>query len=122
MKLDKIKIEKLVINENVKNLAGIFYLEEVIDFIDKLDILVSVDTMAVHIANALNKKLIALYGPTDAKIWGPFHKNKIIIQGKYNGCYGLELSKCKYKKDNSCGKCMESITVDEVYKRLEELL
>ncbi|BDU51122.1 glycosyltransferase family 9 protein [Haliovirga abyssi] len=121
-KLDKEKIENLVINERVINVAGNFKLDEIIDFINELDLLISVDTMAVHIANALNKKLIALYGPTNGNIWGPFHKNSVIIQGKYNNCYGLELSKCKYKETNSCGKCMDNITVEEVYKKVEELI
>ena len=79
------------------------------------DLVITADTLALHIATALEKKIIALFGPTSA--------NEIELYGK-----GIKLSsadgcKCYYKK--YCSEdlsCMEKITTEMVIEAIGSLL
>jgi ADP-heptose:LPS heptosyltransferase len=83
--------------------------------VDLCDLIITADTLALHIATALQKKIIALFGPTSA--------NEIELYGK-----GIKLSspdgcKCYYKK--YCSEeisCMEKITSEMVVEAIESLL
>ena len=39
-----------------------------------------VDSMPMHLAAALGKPGIALFGPTDEKVWGPWHSNLTVLR------------------------------------------
>ena len=79
------------------------------------DLIITSDTLALHIATALGKKIVALFGPTSV--------NEIELYGK-----GIKLSspdgcKCYYRK--YCSEetsCMEKITSDEVLKAISLLI
>jgi len=83
--------------------------------VDLCDLVITADTLALHIATALEKKIIALFGPTSA--------NEIELYGK-----GIKLSsadgcKCYYKK--YCSEemsCMEKITSEMVIEAIDALL
>jgi ADP-heptose:LPS heptosyltransferase len=83
--------------------------------IDLCDLVISADTLALHIATALNKKITALFGPTSS--------NEIELYGK-----GIKLSsadgcKCYYKK--YCSQetsCMEKINAEMVIEAISSLL
>jgi heptosyltransferase-2 len=79
------------------------------------DLIITADTLALHIATALNKKIVALFGPTSI--------SEIELYGK-----GIKLSspdgcKCFYRK--YCSEeisCMEKITPDIVMEAINKLL
>ena len=83
--------------------------------IDLCDLVITADTLALHIATALDQKIIALFGPTSA--------NEIELYGK-----GIKLSStdgcnCYYRKD--CSKevsCMEKINSEMVIEAISTLL
>ena len=83
--------------------------------VDLCDLVITADTLALHIATALDKKIVALFGPTSA--------NEIELYGK-----GIKLTpsfecKCYYKKN--CSEeisCMESISPESVLKEIEKIL
>lgn len=83
--------------------------------VDLCDLVITADTLALHIATALEKKIIALFGSTSA--------NEIELYGK-----GIKLSsqdgcKCYYKK--YCSEdvsCMEKITCEMVIKAIDSLI
>jgi heptosyltransferase-3 len=73
----------------------------------QVDLVVSIDSMAIHLASALNKKIIAIFGPTDESNWGPWQtKHEIIsLNASYSagyacrpcgqdGCNGSKISDC----------------------------
>ena len=82
--------------------------------VDLCDLVVTADTLALHIATALEKKIVALFGPTSI--------SEIELYSR-----GIKLSspagcKCFYRK--YCSEeisCMEEITVDIVMKAIAEL-
>ncbi|MEO6692453.1 MAG: glycosyltransferase family 9 protein, partial [Saprospiraceae bacterium] len=48
--------------------------------INKCSLLITNDTGITHLVSGMCVPIIALFGPTDAKIWGPIGENKISIQ------------------------------------------
>jgi len=79
------------------------------------DIIVTVDTFALHIANALNKKIVALFGPTsNSEIF--LHENGIkVISAKQCKCYYNR--ECTEKVS-----CMSEIKESEVLAAINLLL
>lgn len=47
--------------------------------IKKADLLITVDTGPMHIAQAFNTPVIALMGPSDPKVWGPRNPGDIVL-------------------------------------------
>ncbi|MFQ5901453.1 MAG: glycosyltransferase family 9 protein [Thermodesulfobacteriota bacterium] len=83
--------------------------------IDLSDILVTGDTMALHIAVALKKKVVALFGPTSHA--------EIDLYGRGKKVYADMDCLCCYKKTCKVKpSCMETITPEIVYKAVQELL
>lgn len=93
--------------------------EDIRDYVDDINscgIVVSGDTLALHIALALKKKVIALFGPTS-----PY---EIEMYGEGKKLYADMPCLVCFKK-SVCEKspsCMQSISVDEVYNAVKELL
>jgi ADP-heptose:LPS heptosyltransferase len=83
--------------------------------VELCDLVITADTLALHIATALQKKIIALFGPTSA--------NEIELYGK-----GVKLSspdgcKCYYRK--YCTEeisCMEKISSEMVIEAINLLI
>jgi heptosyltransferase-3 len=79
---------------------------------------VGVDSMPMHLAAALGKPGIALFGPTDEKIWGPWHSRLMVLR---NDC------RCLRESTRSCPKgpesrCMIDLSADTVLEKLVEIL
>ena len=84
---------------------------------EEADIVISADSGPMHIAAALGKSVVALFGPTSARITGPYPiENHIVIQ-KDVGCR----VPC-YDKNCRDYRCMKAITVDEVVEKVTGLL
>lgn len=117
------------------NLAGKLTLRQLVAVCSVCDFYFGIDTAPMHIAAALGKPVIALFGPSGAFHWGPwdnealgelyskrngiqrFGKN-IVIQRDWNcipcgqdGCEGSKISKCLF-----------DIKPDEVIKILESIV
>lgn len=70
------------------DLAGRTKLDEAIDLMSRCDTVISNDSGLMHVAAALDKKLIAIYGSSDPKHTPPMHPEAVI---EY---LGLECSPC----------------------------
>lgn len=82
--------------------------------VDLCDIVVTGDTMALHMALATNKHVVALFGPTSAaEIYLP-QGNKIVSPIACACCYRKTCSKTPH--------CMDLITENHVYGNLVEML
>ena len=57
------------------DLRGRVELDELPDLIKKADLVVSNDSAPLHIASALRKPLLALFGPTSSTMYGPYPLN-----------------------------------------------
>ena len=78
-------------------------------------LLITTDSGPMHIAAAMNTRTVALFGPTDPLRTGPYGKGHIVVR-KEMPCSPCFLKKCDTKR------CMEEITVDEVFEAVKEIV
>jgi len=98
--------------------CGILNLKQFAVMSKVLDLFITADSGPLHIANAVGtKKIIALFGPTDPLITGPFPSQNVIILRRDTGCK----IPC-YVVDCKNNRCMKAITVDEVMEKIRGVL
>ena len=110
--------EKFIVNENVKNFAGLFSLDELISLIGKSDMLIANSTGPIHIAAAMNKFVAGFYPKIKecaVERWGPYTDKKLIFEPELD---------CKNCTREQCSRlnCMNSIDIKEVNHKIDDLL
>ena len=83
--------------------------------VDLCDLVITADTLALHVATALQKKIVALFGPTSANEIELYEKGIKLISPKDCKCY--------YRKHCSENiSCMEKITSDMVVNAIGSII
>lgn len=95
------------------DLCGKTSLKELVHIIDKAECVISCDTGPMHLAIALQRKVIALFGPSDPGRTGPY--KGVVIQKKIL-CSPCNKKKCKHPI------CMEAIKPEHVMEKLLQVL
>ena len=103
------------------DLTGKTNLEEFIAIIKDLSLLITNDGGPLHIAVALGVKTVSIFGPVDEKVYGPYPPglNHIVIKKDLacRPCYrNFRFRDCANQR-----RCLEDITVDEVYSAVKKL-
>ena len=90
-------------------------IRELAELIRQADLFISADTGPMHIAAALGVPVVALFGPKDPVLHGPYGERTRVVRAD------VDCSPCTKR---SCGdvKCMRSITPEMVMAAVEELL
>jgi len=105
--------------ERVLNLIGKTTLPDLVSAVDRLDVLVSGDTAPLHVAGAREKKIVALFGPTDPKRHMQSSEDATILT-KHLACQPCYQGICRNEETLAC---LKNISVNEVFdavcKRLE---
>ena len=88
------------------------------------DLLVSIDSMAVHMASALQTPVVALFGPTDEKIWAPWQvPHRVVTLGAGDSpsfvCRPCGLDGCAGSK---VSQCLVAITPTQILVAIDDLL
>ena len=117
-------------SNNLKNLAGKISIEEAKNLISSCKLLICHDSGLLHIGNALQKNIIAIYGPSDPDIYALELPTCHIIRKKCDcsPCQGLFPGKFSYITEEEAlskcpvPKCMKIIKVNDVYNKCVELL
>ncbi len=104
------------------NLCGKTSLRQFFSLLDKSDLVICNDGGVLHAATALDKKIVALFGPSDEKVYGPYPPSgkRIVISKDFpcRPCYHrFRVPECSY--DN---RCLRQIEVDEVLHGVSVLL
>lgn len=86
-----------------------FDLSETAALVQLADLVISVDSMMVHLASAIQTPTVALFGPTDNRIWAPWRVSHrtVFVNGVdspsfacrpcgLDGCAGSKISQCLY--------------------------
>jgi heptosyltransferase-2 len=101
-------------NSAIINLCGKTELSDAIDLLDTADLVVSNDSGLMHIAAALQKPLIAIYGPTSPDFTPPLSDTAHIIQIKVD-CGPCFQRECPEKHH----QCMQNITAQSIIETLK---
>jgi len=96
------------------NMVGVTTISEFIALTERADLMISVDTGAMHVAAALKKPVIALFGAGDPKIWHPFSENSKVIY-KNEVCTSCMKHHCTHKAHM---ECMKAITVKDILEAI----
>ncbi len=97
---------------NSLNLCGVTTLHQNISVYRSADLFFGVDSGPMHMAAAAGIPVVALFGPTDERKWGPWGEGHTIITKKLS-CHPCKPHKC------SNNQCMNLITVQDCLDALE---
>lgn len=76
------------------------------EIIRRARLFIGCDSGPLHLSSAVRTPSVALFGPKDPRIYGPYNP----------------LHRVVYKAENGSGGSMEAITVDDAYRAVTELL
>ena len=102
-------------NIKIINACGKTTVNQLACLVKRCAVFISSDSAPLHVAAAMGRPFIALFGPTDPKRHLPFGKDYITIR-KDLSCSPCYKSKCKTIK------CMELIRPEEVLEAIDKLL
>ena len=101
------------------DLSGQLTLKELAALTARARLFVGVDSAPMHIAAAMGIPVVALFGPSGDKEWGPWQaESRVVVSERHpcrpcghDGCGGGKLS-----------ACLDELSVERVYAACEELL
>jgi heptosyltransferase-1 len=99
--------------QGVVNRVGVTSIPELIRIMGATRAVVTCDTGPMHLAVALNKKVVALFGPSDHRRTGPF-RGKVIRRR-------MDCAPCN-KKSCQDPRCMAALRAEDVFRVLAECL
>jgi heptosyltransferase I len=101
------------------NLSGETTLSELAALIRRATICLTNDSGPMHLAVALGRPVVSVFGPTDP-IWiGPYHRDNAVVRTDLpcSPCYLRRLKNCRHAH-----ACMEDLPAQAVIERAESLL
>ncbi|HEY3762836.1 MAG TPA: lipopolysaccharide heptosyltransferase II [Verrucomicrobiae bacterium] len=101
--------------ERCLNLCGATSLPEMIEWIRLCDLMVSNDSGPMHVAAALGKPLVALFGPTEPRRTGPYGMMDSVVR------IGLPCEPCmkSYCAWHNPNECLTAITPQRVFEAVQ---
>ena len=101
------------------NLAGETTLSELAALIRRSTICATNDSGPMHLAVALERPVVSIFGPTDPVWIGPYHRADAVLRAGVpcSPCYLRQLSRCRHAH-----ACMVEVSARAVIERLESVL
>jgi heptosyltransferase-1 len=88
--------------ERCLDLTGRTSLTEMIEWLRLGDLVITNDTGPMHVAAALDKQVIALFGPTDPDRTGPYRQRQNVLQTKQVSCVPCLKDHCTNAEPLAC--------------------
>ena len=116
---DRKEIEETMVlmKEKPAMAAGALSLLQSVALLKMSDLFIGNDAAPMHIAAALKIPVVALFGPTDPEIYGPYGEGHTVIRANMT---------CKCPSRKICSDpahfCMDSISVDSVFNYAEKYI
>ena len=119
---DRIVIERIL--HNIKttplNLAEKTTIPELAHIIKKSSLVITNDSAPLHIASAVDARILTFFGPTDKREYGPRTRSKSRVLVKDLKCSPCTVPQCVNSENKY--ECLKTISPEEAYKALRELL
>jgi len=95
-------------------------LKELAAAIEGMDVLVSGDSGPVHLAGAVGTPVVAVFGPTSPRRWGPLGERNEVIRHKLPcaPCTNFGSAKCPENIDIECMKQVSGAEIFEAVRRV----
>jgi len=98
------------------NIAGKTTLRQLAVLISFANLFITNDSGPMHIANALRVPVVAIFGPTDPQVTGPFHQPSTFVK-KDVSCWPCSYRKCPFDH-----RCMKKIEPGDVFLASQNFL
>lgn len=98
--------------------AGRTSLRQAMALIRRLDVLVSNDSGAMHLAYAQNVPAVVVQGAADFRVTGPFGPNSQVVRSEQLDCVPCVRNECP-RNDQAC---METISMDQVWAKVQDVI
>lgn len=96
--------------------SGKTTIPQLISLMRRLNLLITNDSAALHIASLLGVPQVAIFGPTDPKKYGPLGKGDSVVRK------GLRCSPCEVAQCNKSLECMVGLSPTEVFEAAAKVL
>lgn len=110
---DKIKSS---LSANCVNLVGVTKLGEALDLLSLAKLVVTNDSGLMHVAAALQRSVIAIYGATDPNFTPPLSKQAVVVREKVP-CSPCHKRECPYGHQ----QCMYAVTPQKIIATAEQM-
>ena len=104
--------------ERCLNLCGTTSLSEMIEWVRLCKLMVTNDTGPMHAAAALNKPIVALFGPTEPSRTGPYGQLENVLRIELP-CSPCLKPTCHFEKPE---ECLRALSPAMVFERVQKLL
>ncbi|MFH1753365.1 MAG: glycosyltransferase family 9 protein [Candidatus Omnitrophota bacterium] len=98
------------------NFAGLTNIPQLAYLLQNARLIITNDSAPMHVGCAAGADVLAIFGPTDPRKYGPLGSNDRIIRRELE-CSPCEAAQCKRRHE-----CMDMITVDEVAAAAKDML
>lgn len=110
------KLESLIKGKySVSWQAGMDSINEYIDWINSCRLIVTADTLGLHVGLALKKRIVALFGPSSSREIYFYGQGSFLLPRSPYKCIPCLKTRCDKKK-----QCMEYIAPEIVKERIED--
>lgn len=89
--------------------------------LDRCDLIITNDGGPMHIAAALRKKMIAIFGPVDEKVYGPYPPNPLFVTVKGKNACRPCYRNFKYRACEDL-ECLKSIRPEDIFSHIDRLI
>ncbi len=103
----------------VVDLTGQTTIGEIVALVRRAEVCVTNDSGPMHLAVALDRPVVSVFGPTDAVWIGPYGRPNAVVRADLpcSPCYLRQVSQCPHEH-----ACMKQVTAAMVIERMERIL
>ena len=98
------------------NLAGRTSITQLAHILRRSKLLITNDSAPMHLGTAMGTKVLAIFGPTDPRKYGPRGEHDRVIRKELD-CSPCEVAQCKFNHE-----CMKSISTEKVFTAASQML
>jgi heptosyltransferase-3 len=101
------------------DLSGQLSLKELAALTAQAKLFVGVDSAPMHIAAAMGTPVVAIFGPSGDREWGPWGEGNRVVASNTHPCRPCGMAGCN---DSKVSDCLTTLPVSQVLAACEELL
>jgi ADP-heptose:LPS heptosyltransferase len=102
--------------ERAYSAVGLTTIRQLGALMQRAQLVITNDSASLHLASSLSVPTVAVFGPTDAKKYGPTAANSLAVHRRLF-CAPCEQSLCRFNHE-----CMRFVTADDVFGAARDLL